>query len=379
MSGPPVVVLASGIIGARLAGNPALATLPIAAFVIGNAVATLPVVFLMQRFGRKPLFLSMTLIGSLGAVLCGMSIMLHDFWMLSAAAFVQGTAGAGAQQYRFAALESVAPEHAPTAAARVLLGGLLAAFVGPEVALRFRGLLRVEWAGSFLVSALLYVGAFVVLLWFEPLPRVARLEGQETGRQLSRIAASPVFQAAVFASAGSFAVMSYVMTATPVHMHGAHFSVEETKTVIQSHIVAMFLPSLVSGLLIERLGTLRLMVAGLVLYSLTIAIGAGASGFLPHWVALVLLGIGWNFLFLSGTALLSSAHRPEEKFKAQALNDFLTFGVQAFASIMAGVILARAGWEVLVYSTVPIIFLQGLIFARWWGSTRQVSLPEGRG
>ena len=367
MSGPPVVVLAGGIVGEQLAGDPVLATLPIAGFVVGNAVATLPVVFAMQRFGRKALFLLMASVGAAGAVLGGLSILLHSFWLLTAAAFVQGSAGAAAQQYRFAAIESVEPEHGPTAAARVLLGGLVAAFLGPEVAFRFRHLFAVEWAGSFFVSAILYLLALIVLLSFRPLPIPPRLLQGETGRPLARIAATPTFLAAVVASAGSFAIMSYVMTATPVHMHAAHFSAEETKTVLQSHIVAMFLPSLFSGFLIEKLGTLRLMAAGVMLYAVTIAVGAGAREYLPHWVALVLLGVGWNFLFLSGTSLLPSAHRPEEKFKVQALNDFITFGVQALAATMAGVMLARAGWQALVYSTVPIMLLQVAVFA-WWRS-----------
>lgn len=367
-SSGPIVVLAAGILGRTLSPVAGLATLPLTAFVVGSALTTLPMVLTMQRTGRKPVFLTMTLMGATAAVVAALAVHLQDFWLLVVACFVMGSATASSQQFRFAAIESVLPDQAGRAAARVLLGGLAAAIIGPEAAFRFRDLAGTAWAGSFIACGILYGCGFLVLLFFKPVPNPVSLAlgaGAETGRSLRSIVQSPVFVAAIVACAGSYAVMTYIMTATPVHMHGAHFSDEQTKLVIQSHIVAMFLPSLVSGLLMKHIGIARLLWIGLVCYLGTAAVGIARPDLLGHWLALVVLGIGWNFLFLSGTVLLTRAYSPEEKFKTQATNDFVTFGTQATASLMAGLMLAVAGWQMLLWSTVPIVLAMALVFA-WW-------------
>ena len=361
MAGTSLMVLLAGIIGMDFAPAPGLATLPIALVVVGLAASTLPTGRLLDRFGRRPVFIAYGVIAVLAALAAMSSLAWNSFTGFCVAALMMGWAGAAGHQYRFAALEAVPPEMAPKATSVLLFGGILAAFIGPEIAVRGRDLLATEYAGSFLLLALCYLAGIALISFYRD--RAHRLTGQGgAGRPMREILRSPTVIVAVGAGAVGYGVMSLLMTATPISMHThAGHSLEATKLVIQSHIAAMYLPSLLYGALFSRLGFRGLLWAGIAFYLLCLAIAVIDSQFLNYWLALVLLGIGWNFLFLSGTNLLPYGYRPEERFRVQSGNDFLVFSVQAVASLGSGWLLYRWQWQGIIYACIPVVLLFALL------------------
>ncbi|WP_394199943.1 MFS transporter [Shewanella waksmanii] len=375
MSATPMMVLLGGIIGAQLAPSESLATLPIASMIIGVAVSVLPVSRLMRRFGRKKVFIAGALWAAISGIVAALATQLQWFSLFCASGFMLGTAGAVVQQYRFAAMESVSADLAPKAASRVLIGGLVAAFVGPELAVLGNELVSLPYVGTFLFLTLVSIGAAVTLMGFDD-----KHQHSETAvnaeakvkvnadlpapRPLKQLLMNPGIWVAISASTIGYALMSFVMTATPLHMHHIeHHSLADTKWVIQSHIIAMYLPSLFSGYLIAKWGTSKMMLLGLAAYLFTIVVALMGAELLNYWVALVLLGLGWNFLFVSGTVLLPKFYRPEEKYTMQSFNDSFVFGSQAVASLSAGWVIHMLGWKVLLISCVPFIALHMLMMA----------------
>ena len=358
MSGPPIVVLLGGIIGSDLAPSPPWATLPVSIMVVGVALFTIPAALLMKRIGRRLGFMIATVVASLAALLAAYAVARGSFFLFCVATLFIGANGAFVQQYRFAATESVETRYSGRAVSFVLLGGILAGYLGPELAKRTKDWLAAGmYTGSFVSLALLYA-AVTALLY--SLKDVAPQEGEVSGgeRPLREIVAQPIYLVAVLAGAVSYGVMSFIMTATGVYLHKLHgYNLEQTAWVIQGHIIAMYLPSLFTGIVLERLGVLRVMVVGL-LCMFTCAILGVVSRELIHFLgALVLLGAGWNFLFVGGTVLLTRSYLPPERFKAQAINDFTIFGIQAFASLSAGTVLFYANWDILNLISLPFLLL----------------------
>lgn len=273
-------------------------------------------------------------------------------------------------QFRFAAMESVIPELIPKAASSVLLGGIAAAFIGPETAIMGKDLIGVEFVGSFVVMALLFGVALLVILAFKN-PAVEAIQITEAKRSLREISRQPVFWLAISSAAVGYVVMSFIMTATPVSMHvmDGH-SLQDTKHVIQSHVIAMYLPSLITAWIIGKLGINRMMITGLIAYVVCIAIAFSGHYLENYWVSLILLGLGWNFLFIGGTSLLPQVYRPEERFKVQAVNEFVVFGSQAIAALSAGWVVFALGWENLLLITLPIILFQFILIFRSIGKQR---------
>jgi predicted MFS family arabinose efflux permease len=266
------------------------------------------------------------------------------------------------QQYRFAAVEFVAPERASVAVSVVMCGMLFAAFAGPQLALAARHWLPgPEYAGSFVAVALLCGIAIAVLARLE-VPQLRAARHDEPARPLTLIVRQPGFLVAVLAGVSGYAVMSFIMTATPLSMHVVDgLSVVDTKWVIQSHLLAMFLPSLASGWLILRLGIRPMMSLGVLLMGLCIGIAAlGSHQLMHYWWGLVLLGAGWNLLFVAGTTLLTTTYRPAERFKTQAVNEFAVFGSQALASLLAGPAIQHLGWKALNVAGVPLLLAMAL-------------------
>lgn len=371
MTAAPMVVFTGGFIGANLAPNSSLATLPVAMMVVGTAVAVIPVTLLMQRVGRKRAFLLGSFISSGGALLSAFSIAEQSFWLFCGGVLLLGAGLAFVQQYRFAAMESVEPDKMASAAARVLLGGLVAAYVGPEISLGSKELFSTSYVGGFVILAGMYVGCGILLLLYRPkLVEVSEYQG--AGRGIFEIAAQPIFWAAILSAAVGYAVMSFVMTATPMSMHmDMGHSLEDTKWVIQSHIMAMFIPSFFSGWLIGRFGNSNVMLAGIFAFVLCIIIAFVDQALMNYWFALVLLGIGWNFLFVGGTSLLPQSYREGEQFKAQAFNEFCVFGFQAIASLSSGWVLYKFGWHWLLVICVPLLFVVLMAIFFWKRAERQ--------
>ncbi|WP_164503492.1 MFS transporter [Pleionea sediminis] len=362
LSGTSMLVLIAGIIGSQIAPSEQLATLPIALAIVGLALNAIPASFLMSRYGRKRIFLSYAVVGILSALIASYALMAESFALFCVAATGVGAGAAAVQQYRFAAMELVPTDTIPKAASTILLGGILAAFIGPEMSLLGKNLLSVEYAGSFILLAALYCVGFLLLTRTQNSVAHAP-DGKLIGRPLKEIFSQQTVIIAVLAAAVGYGVMAFIMTATPLSMHN-HFghSLTHTKWVIQSHVAAMYLPSLISGLLVERLGHYRMMAFGLVAFLICLIIAYTSQTFAAFWLALVLLGIGWNFLFVAGTSLLPTAYRPQERFKVQAFNDLLVFGTQALASLSSGWLLFQFKWQgILIMSTVPVFIIAGIL------------------
>lgn len=362
--GPAAVSLLGGIVGSQLAPDPSLSTLPVTMMVLGMALATIPAAYLMKRIGRRSGFMIAAGIASAGALLAGYAIGMESFLLFCTGILLMGVNAAFVLQYRFAAAESVEPGYVSRAISFVLLGGIAAGFLGPEIAKRSIDLSSIGlYAGSFFVVAGIYLIVLVLLAFLKPtgVSPVDELDGGE--RPLVQVVRQPVFLVAVLAGAVAYGVMSFLMTATPVNMHViGSFTIDQTTLVIQSHVIAMYLPSLFTGFIIERLGVLRVMLGGLFALLVCGLLALVSRAFLEYWGALVLLGVGWNFLFVGATVLLTRSYRPAERFKTQAVNDFSIFSVQAVASLSAGTLLYAVGWQVMsLVVLVPLILLLGTL------------------
>jgi len=357
MSGSFLFFLLGGIIGSQLAPTPALATLPVSLMILGLAASVLPAGALIRRRGRRPVFVGSAVLAAGGCILAGLAIMGGRYWLFCAAAFLLGANNAVVMQYRFAAVEYVEPARASRAIAVVMSGALVAAWLGPEFAVRTAGLVpEAQYAGSFLAASALYVLVALILVRVADSPRAANEEPLPP-RRLVEIAAQPAFRVAVLAALVSYAVMSFIMTATPISMHvvDGHDAVA-TARVIQIHLLGMYLPSLASGWIIARFGDRPVIVSGTLLMAACVAIAAFAGHAVLHYGwALGLLGLGWNLMFIAATTMLTKTYRRHERIQAQTLNDFLVFGSQAVASLLAGLAVTTVGWENLNLATLPLL------------------------
>jgi len=359
------MVFVAGIIGSELSPTKSLSTLPVATIVVGTAVSVIPVIRLMSMFGRKKVFLSSCLYSIALIGLCIFSISKEIFYLYSFSSFCLGASVATMMQFRFAAIETVSLEKRPAATAVVLLGGLISAFLGTEIATIGKNFFETDFVGSFLLLGMLFIVAFILMTFFEPTVKFKEKVNQSK-RRLSDIIQQGSFIVAVSAATTGYVVMSFIMTATPLSMHvmDGH-SLHHTKFVLQSHVIAMFLPSLFTAFMIKYIGLTRLMLLGVLLFFVSVIIAFASHELINYWWSLVLLGLGWNFLFIGGTNLLPSAYTENEKFRAQSINDFLVFGFQAFAALSAGWFLFNFSWEVVLLSVIPLLFLQ-LMVLLWW-------------
>lgn len=364
----PFIVFIGSIQGRLLAPAPEFATLPVGLVVVGTVLAIKPATWLMEKVGRKQVMLLGTFMGILAATLGAVSSWQGHFLLLCIAAVVGGTGLAVVHQYRFAAMESVPAGMAGSAAARVLLGGLVAAWLGPEIAAIGSGTEQAypfltSWAALGVVQG---VALIILGLGYRAGGELVRETHSGGGRPLSEILRNPVVWAAISAAAVGYAVMSFIMTATPLSMtEVAGHDLDDAKRVIQLHIMAMYLPSLVSGWLTRRVGIPLLMATGLVAYLGCVVLAASGITFHHYLGALLLLGIGWNFLFVGGTTLLPEGYHDAERFRVQGLNDMMVFGSQATAALTAGAVLSWIGWGGLVLVAVPFLALHGILMAVW--------------
>ncbi len=367
-SAPPVIVFIGGILSSKLSREPSLATLPLTLMILGVAAASIPAALLAQKKGRK--FAIFTgLCCALGAAFLAMfSAIIASFELFSLASLLFGLAAAFTQQLRFAAIESIPNSNdIPNVLALLMLSGVFAAFLGPETAVAAKEWLVApyDYAGSFLLLAILIIAAMLLMLSFKnPIASQERTCGKV--RPLSVITKQPIFLIAVSCATLGYGLMSYLMTATPLSMHHMQgHSLNETKWVIQSHIAAMYLPSLFTPWLIKNIGLKGLLFIGSLIYCLVAFLALSGQQVMHYWWALTLLGIGWNFLFLTGTSLLPQSYQAGERHKVQACNDFILFAFQAMASLLAGWVLFTAGWYWLVLSSLPFIVILFIITWRY--------------
>ncbi len=370
-AGMMTVFLLGAIVGSQLAPMPELATLPVSLTVVGLAATAIPAALLMERIGRRTAFVASSTVAAVAALAVAWAIMQASFGLLCAATLVLGANLAFQQQQRFAAAESVPPAQASRAISTVMIGTLAAAAVGPQVALALKDLVPGhEYAGSFVGVAALCLAAALVLTRCDPGLPPPRPAGSSQGRPIGEVARQPMFLVAVAAAVVSYAVMSFIMTATPISMHvHDHHSDTDTAWVIQSHLLAMYGPSLFTGRLIGRIGVRAGMTAGLALMFACVAIASAGHDLMHYWWGLVLLGVGWNLLFVAGTALLTTTYEPAERFRAQAVNEFSVFGTQALASLLAGPAIHLLGWRTLNLATlVPLALFAAALLA--WPAQR---------
>jgi MFS family permease len=351
-----VVVTASGVVGLSLGPDRSLATLPIAISLVGTAVTLIPASWFMQRYGRRAGFLLGAALGCIAGLATATALLRHDFWLfLVGTLFVGGYLGF-AQYYRFAAADVASDAFRSRAISWVVAGGVVAAIAGPAIVRFTDDLAAPAFLATYLALIALGILAllFIAKLTLPPL-RVEHAEG--TARPLFEIIRQPVYLTALAASTVGFAVMSMVMTATPIAMLMCGQTVADSTLVIQWHVLGMYLPSFLTGSLIRRHGVLAVMACGITLLTAHVVIALSGVEFLHFVSGLTLLGIGWNFLFVGGTTLLTEAYRPAERAKAQAAHDFLMISVVSVASFSAGAVLNGWGWSAVNWTAVPFLFV----------------------
>jgi MFS family permease len=362
VAGSSQVVTLGGIIGERLAENKTLATLPITAHIIGIALFTIPSAMVMRRIGRAYGLALSAVIGALSLLILIYAINIESFWWLVTATTVLGVSMSFARQLRFVAAESVEPHFAGRAISFVLAGSIGGAILGPSLASG-----GVEWikgidhAGGLGVQILLFLLLAFGFLGLDKtsIAKQAEVESESTeARPLVTLLRQPVFLVAVTCGVVSYLVMSLIMTATPLSMHVLDgFSLDETAAVVRTHVLGMYVPALFAGWFIDRTGAGVVAQAGALVFVVCVAIGLAGHQYMHYWWSMLLLGVGWNFLYTSGTTMLTRTYRPSERYTAQAFNDFTIFSVSALASLMAGVLINMLGWTVTVSATVPAVVL----------------------
>ncbi|MDB5511859.1 MAG: major facilitator superfamily 1 [Enterovirga sp.] len=349
-----VVVYATGaIVGSTLAPDPVLATLPVTVFVVGMAVCTLPAGMIAQRHGRRAAFLAGTGCGVLVGLLSALAVVLGSFWLYCAATFFGGAYAAVVLSFRFAAADCVPPERRARALSAVMAAGVFAGVIGPQLVTHTMDLWPL-FAATFLAQAAVAALSAVVLFGVRlPMPTAAELAG---GRPLGVIVRQPRFVTAVICGVVSYLLMNFLMTAAPLAMHLCGLSQADANLGLQWHVIAMYGPSFFTGRLIVRFGPPRVVAAGLVLTAAAATVGLTGVDLAHFWATLILLGLGWNLGFVGASAMVLECHRPEERTRVQSFNDFVVFGTMAIGSFSSGGLLARYGWDVILwFSFLPIL------------------------
>ena len=355
-----VTVFISGIIGSQLSPIKTLSTLPPSIYVVGTAAATIIAAKIMSIIGRRLGFVLASVVGSISCLIGAYAIMVENFYIFCFAKFLLGATMAFTHQYRFAAAESVEKEKAPKAISSLLLAGIVAAFLGISLSNYTKSFVSdYLYVGSYLTLAILTIIPSFLLFFFKDIREISFISNKENNsRNYSEFFSDPKFLQAITSAAFAYAVMSFLMTATPISMHIVHqLSLEKTGIVLQFHVLAMFLPSLVTGNLIKKFGYSNMMYLGVVFYILTILLSFFEPSFLNYFISLIFLGIGWNFLFISGTSLLVTTYKPDEKFKAQGFNDLLVFSSMALASLLAGILISIVSWKTVNLFCIPFLIL----------------------
>ncbi len=360
-----LLITVSALIGLDLAENKALATLPLALQFIAVMTCSIPASLAMGRWGRRNGFLFAACIGIAGACLALLAIYAGSLWIFCIATFCFGSFTAFGNYYRFTAPEIVSAEKKNVAISWVMAGGVIAAFIGPNLARWSQNMLEISiYAGAFVVVIGVYLLSLLTVTFMDlPTPAPSK-QGASTGRSLSQIMAQPVFIVACLCATLGYATMNLVMTATPLAMHSHEMAFSDTAFVIQWHVVAMFAPSFVTGNLINFFGISKVLLAGAFLCLLCVIVNLTGESVWHFWSALVLLGLGWNFLFVGGTTLLTECYTEAEKSKTQAANDFIVFSTVSVTALSSGVLHHYLGWSVINLSVLPFIVLCG-VSALW--------------
>ena len=355
-----ITVFLSGIIGSQITSIKSLSTLPTALSVVGTAIFTIFAARIMSKIGRRLGFIFAALGSSAASLLGAFAISQQNFILFCISCLILGMGGAFTHQYRFAAAESVEKEKVPKAISTLMLAGIVAAFLGITSANYTKNLIPDHlYVGSYLLLAVFTFMPAIFLFFYNNNEEIKiDFNNKYNGRRLIEIVFQPRFLQAVTAAAFAYAIMSYLMTATPLSMHVMDkMSLEKTGIVLQIHVAAMFLPSLITGNLIKKFGHSNIIYIGVLFYVVTIILSLFEQTYANYLVALIFLGLGWNFLFISGTSLVVLTYKEEEKFRAQGINDLIVFTTMALASLSAGIALSLTSWTTLNFICVPFLVL----------------------
>ena len=362
-----ILITVNALVGYGLATDKTLATLPVTSYFVGSALATLPLSLFMKRYGRRTGFTVGAMFAIAGSLVCAAAVYAGNFWLLCLGVVILGVYFAAGQHYRFAAADAVAADFKSRAISLVLAGGIVGGFLGPETSKLTMDLIAGHpYAEAYLSLVAFALLSILVLRWLE-IPPLPESERRRAGRPLGEIARQPVFAVAVLCGTISYGVMNLLMTATPLAMDASAHPFSEAAFVIQWHIVGMFAPSFVTGNIINRLGLMTVMLVGVALNIVCVAIALAGVGVMHFWLALVLLGIGWNFMFVGATALLTESHTPAERAKVQGVNDSAIFITMIVTSLASGALFTIQGWHAMNMWAVPILLLAGagLLWLGW--------------
>jgi MFS family permease len=367
-------IAVNGLVGFALAPVGWMATLPVTSYVIGGALSAPLVARIQSQWGRKRSFQLGLLMAALSAAACAWAVQVQHFGLLMAATTLAGFYQANAALYRFAGTELVAPSYKEKAISLVLAGGIVGAFIGPNLADATVGLTATRFVGAYLSLIGVALVAFVALSFIDFPAHKAPAPGASSGRPLAEIARQPVFIVAVAAAALGYGVMNLLMAATPLAMQQCKHPFSSATLVLEWHVLGMFVPSFFTGHLIKRFGALPIMGWGVVLNLVCVAVALSGVDLMQFLIALFTLGVGWNFLYTGGTTLLTSTYRPEEKNKAQGAMDTCVFATMAFSSFGSGALVTTQGWTMLNLGSLVPIGLVGLALL-WLAAQRKHVQP----
>jgi MFS family permease len=373
-----MVMTLSGVVGWMLAEDKSLATLPIAMMTVASAVTMIPASLFMQRYGRKAGFMLGAVMGTIAGLLAASAIWLESFSLFVAANMLVGSYQAFAQYYRFAAADAASAEFKSRAISWVIAGGVIAAVAGPNLVRFTQNIGTVPSALTYLAMVALGIMAMLLLSRLA-LPPASTTEASGPARALPVIIRQPIFLTALAGSAIGSAVMLLVMTATPLAMQICGQPIGAAATVIQWHVLGMFAPSFFTGNLIRRFGVLTIMSAGVVLLAGHVAVALSGIEFLHFLSGLILLGVGWNFLFVGGSTLLTEAYRPSERAKVQAAHDFLMYAAITVATFSSGSLLNHFGWQIVNLAVLPFLLLALIMILALWLRQKRAVPDVGEG
>jgi MFS family permease len=351
------MVAVTGLAGFALATDKSFATVPLTCYVIGSAITTIPASLLMKTIGRRGGFQVGTVIGMFGGAVCSLAVFLASFWLLCAGMTLMGIYTAFGKYYRFAAADATSDTFRAKAISLTLAGGIVGGILGPEMAKRTVDLFAdYLYLGSYLSLIFVCLLAMLVLARLS-IPQLTEYDLKDSGRPLGVIMRQPVFVVAVLAAMLSYGIMNLFMTSTPLAMRAHDHPFNDAAFVIEWHMIGMYGPSFFTGSLINRFGVLNVILAGIVLLFVCIVSALAGTGLFNFWAALFLLGIGWNFMYVGGSALLTECYSPAERAKTQAANDFLIFVTMAISSMSSGVLLNKSGWHAVNYGSIPFLVI----------------------
>lgn len=372
-----VLVATAGIVGTTLAPDKSLATLPISIYVLGMWMGTLPLGALARRLGRRNALQIGTVCGVLTGLICCLAVLQGSFLLFNVGAVFSGLYASAHQSYRFAAADTASEAFRPKAISWVLFGGVVAAVVGPQLVIATQDL----WPPYFFAAT--YVGQSALalisagVLMFTNIPKPPPRSAAGNGRPLAEIAKQPRFVVAVACGVAAYSTMNLLMTSAPLAMVMCNHSVTDATLGLQWHVLGMYAPSFATGALISRFGLERITGAGLALIIVAAVIGIAGISLWHFWAALALLGVGWNFAFIGATTMVTHCHRPNERNKVQAFNDFLVFGSMALGSFASGAVLVSFGWSAVNEIVFPVALAATALLI--WGALRGRSQsPDAR-